>query len=93
MLVQCTLDLVDSRECECAARDELDICAVMLCGKDRRLFYPAKRIGENEWQPVPRVGALHSAVKQICQGAKNAVELDMFGHARVVCIRFGEMRW
>ena len=92
MLVQCPLDLDDSRECECEARDDLDARAGKLYGKARRVLLPAQPSGARGLQAAPRVGAL-PAVEQICRSIRNPAERDLFGHARVVNIRFGEMRW
>ncbi len=93
MLVQCTLDLDDSRECECEARDDLAARAGRLCGKARRVFRLAQPIGARGLQAAPRVAALQPAVEWICRSMRNPADRDLFGHARVVNIRFGEMRW
>jgi|GEM_PF-3440961 hypothetical protein len=93
MLGQRPLDLDDSRECECEARDDLDARAGKLCGKARRVFRLAQPIGARGLQAAPRVGALQPAVEQICRSISNPAERDLFGHPRGVNIRFGEMRW
>ncbi len=93
MLVQRPLDLDDSRECECRARDDLAARAGRLCGKARRVLRPAQPIGAGGLQAAPRVGALQPALEQICRSIRNPAERELFGHARVVYIRFGEMRW
>ena len=93
MLVQRPLDLDDSRECECEARDDLAARAGRLCGKARRVSRPAQPIGARGLQAAPRVGALQPTVEQIYWSIRNPAERELFGHARVVYIRFGELRW
>ncbi len=93
MLVQRILDLDDSRECECEARDDLAARAGKLYGKARRVLWPAQPSGARGLQAAPRAGALQPAVEQICRSIRNPAERDLFGHARGVYIHFGEMRW
>ena len=93
MLVQRILDLGNSRECECRARDDLAARAGRLGGKARRVSRQAQPIGARGLQAAPRVGALQPAVEQIYWSIRNPAERDLFGHACGVNIRFGEMRW
>ncbi len=93
MLVQRPVDLDDSRECECEARDDLAARAGGLCGKARPVLRLAQPSGTRGLQAAARVGALQPAVEQICRSIRNPAERDLFGHACGVNIRFGEMRW